>query len=659
MIPTKSNIAKENCVPISSNCVVWQGPNLPCIGICTGDSVSDVVYRVAVEICNLKDSFGFTDVDLTCLLKICTTVPEPQKTLTAILNLIISKVCCLSDITDEILIKINTTPAEPEVVLANCFHVTNPQGVPLTVLPVSAYVAQIGIKICDEIVPLLASHSATLVSLQTQINNIPDPTPIPDIVPNCLTGNGVIPNVPTPIDTVVEELERQFCVLTNALGPTNEIIRVSGQCNLSTTPTDLNVGNFLSTGLPLVSNGNWNTTPRNLAETLQNLWLVACDLRGAVKLIQDNCCKISCKDILVNFDVLYSQTTDPASGKPQITLTLFFGVDGVNIPSTFYDCDQTNFTQLTITDQHGHSVIRTIKIRDLINQTGILDNPLTIGNGYDLVLLGTSLNPKDDLTITADVCLTDGTTTCIKCLNINVPYTSATCNFCKITASCDKIKENNTGFVILTYIDNETGDSQTTRINNCEFLVIPQDITPVSYTASGPITLTSDCSGLIESFQAVNSNLACYALVLTADEKPDTGGWQSPWMQGQMFITGYKINGVLYTTLGPNTPRVGANGGVQFDDLKNSILSNNLVSDLFIDITTALHENSTADGGLGSICFKTTAAIGDTMTITIRSVLASVKDPHIELKVQPISYYAPIPFAGLCECSVDTTPIQP
>ena len=523
MIPIKSNTNKENCVPVSSNCVIWQGPNLPCIGLCTGDSVSDVIYRVAVEVCDLKDSFGFTDVDLTCLLTICTTVPEPQKTLSAILNLVINKVCCLSDITNEIIAQINATPTEMELILANCFHVTNPQGVPLTVLPISAYVTQIGIKICDEIVPVLASHSATLISLQTQINNIPDPTPIPDVVPNCLTGNGVIPNVPTPIDVVVEELERQFCVLTNALGPSTEIIKVSGQCNLSNTPTDLNEGNFLSTGLPLVSAGNWNTTPVNLAETLQNLWLIACDLRGAVKLIQDNCCKISCKDILVNFDVLYSQTTDQATGKPQITLTLFFGVDGVNIPSTFYDCDQTNFTELTITDQHGHSVRKIIKIRDITNQTGILDDPLNLGNGYDLVLLGTSLNPKDDLTITADVCLTDGTTTCIKCLNIYVPYVLASCDFCKIDASCNSA--DNTGYAILSYIDNSTKLTQTTTIHNCESIIISQDITPVGYALSGQITITSkECPSLISAFEAVQENIVCFAFPIAASYTDQGGG---------------------------------------------------------------------------------------------------------------------------------------
>ena len=41
MIPTNSNNL-TNCDPISSNCVIWQGPDLPCVEICTGDTISDV-----------------------------------------------------------------------------------------------------------------------------------------------------------------------------------------------------------------------------------------------------------------------------------------------------------------------------------------------------------------------------------------------------------------------------------------------------------------------------------------------------------------------------------------------------------------------------------------------------------------------------------------
>ena len=37
--------------PISSNSVIWQGPNISCINLCKGDSVSDIVYKLAVELC--------------------------------------------------------------------------------------------------------------------------------------------------------------------------------------------------------------------------------------------------------------------------------------------------------------------------------------------------------------------------------------------------------------------------------------------------------------------------------------------------------------------------------------------------------------------------------------------------------------------------------
>jgi hypothetical protein len=93
MTPSKSNKLKENCSPISSNCVVWQGEDLPCIGLCRGDSISDVTYKLAEEICSIKNNFNLTDVDLECILTVCKPTPEPAKTIGNILNLIINKVC--------------------------------------------------------------------------------------------------------------------------------------------------------------------------------------------------------------------------------------------------------------------------------------------------------------------------------------------------------------------------------------------------------------------------------------------------------------------------------------------------------------------------------------------------------------------------------------
>ena len=39
------NLDTTPCSPIASNCVVWTGPNIPCINLCKGDTVSDVVFK--------------------------------------------------------------------------------------------------------------------------------------------------------------------------------------------------------------------------------------------------------------------------------------------------------------------------------------------------------------------------------------------------------------------------------------------------------------------------------------------------------------------------------------------------------------------------------------------------------------------------------------
>ena len=60
------NLDNKPCSPISSNCVVWQGPDIPCIKLCIGDTVSDVVFAMATELCTILDTLKVTNYDLTC-----------------------------------------------------------------------------------------------------------------------------------------------------------------------------------------------------------------------------------------------------------------------------------------------------------------------------------------------------------------------------------------------------------------------------------------------------------------------------------------------------------------------------------------------------------------------------------------------------------------
>ena len=45
MIPNKSNTT-NGCDSTSSNCVVWQGPDLTCVDVCNGDTVSDIIAKL-------------------------------------------------------------------------------------------------------------------------------------------------------------------------------------------------------------------------------------------------------------------------------------------------------------------------------------------------------------------------------------------------------------------------------------------------------------------------------------------------------------------------------------------------------------------------------------------------------------------------------------
>ena len=64
--------SKENgAVWASSDTVIWQGPDIPCIKICKGDSVSDIVFKLATELCDVLDTLDVSKYDISCLNLSC------------------------------------------------------------------------------------------------------------------------------------------------------------------------------------------------------------------------------------------------------------------------------------------------------------------------------------------------------------------------------------------------------------------------------------------------------------------------------------------------------------------------------------------------------------------------------------------------------------
>lgn len=79
----------NGCIPISSNCVIWQGPKIPCLNLCKGDSITEVLYKFATDYCALLEQLDPTKYDLTCL----NNVNCPPESFQELIQAIIDKIC--------------------------------------------------------------------------------------------------------------------------------------------------------------------------------------------------------------------------------------------------------------------------------------------------------------------------------------------------------------------------------------------------------------------------------------------------------------------------------------------------------------------------------------------------------------------------------------
>ena len=61
------NLTKDNCTAMSSNCVVWQGPNIPCLDICKGASLTEVMYQIATSFCEMFEQLDPDNYNTECL----------------------------------------------------------------------------------------------------------------------------------------------------------------------------------------------------------------------------------------------------------------------------------------------------------------------------------------------------------------------------------------------------------------------------------------------------------------------------------------------------------------------------------------------------------------------------------------------------------------
>lgn len=258
------NLDNKPCSPISSNCVVWQGPDIPCIHLCTGDTVSDVVSAMATELCTILDTLKVSNYDLTCFNSQACGPEDFQ----ALIQFLIEKICELEGVTPET----KDIPTCPDCVVsvADCF-VTGTQ----TTMQLVDYVQLIGERVCSIIteISLIQTQITDILIRVTNLENAPVPTfTLPTFTLTCTVGSLTGTQ---SIDTVlIEFINNVWCQFYAETGTTAELDAAGKQKCLGDADTQLNTGTAFSTNPNWILDANYDT----LADAINNIWVVLCDV---------------------------------------------------------------------------------------------------------------------------------------------------------------------------------------------------------------------------------------------------------------------------------------------------------------------------------------------------------------------------------------------
>lgn len=273
------NFDNSPCSPTSSNCVIWGGPDLPCINLCKGDSITDVVEKIALELCTILDTLNISSYDLSCFsLANC----SPQ-TFTDLINFLIVKVCALENINPDsgggVTPPSVGCPTDCFVEVAPCFVVGS-----ATVMNLTNYVTTIGEKICD-LVDSVALQQIAIDSLDNRVYQleIAGPPVIPVLTMVMAEELPSVPSLPagstqliqTVVDSFINQIWFPFVATTGDSGLLSTAI--SNQTVAATDISKVNPAAQMSAQYPSL----WTTPTGTIAGTINNIWACIEDLRNA------------------------------------------------------------------------------------------------------------------------------------------------------------------------------------------------------------------------------------------------------------------------------------------------------------------------------------------------------------------------------------------
>jgi len=329
------------------------------VQICEGESINPIVYRSFVNLCTILEELNLEGLNLTCLGNLIDTTRSLNEVFNLLIDRLCiesDKVnqledvitqfytanlpFCLQEFNDQLTITKLPLPEYYQKVAAKiCLYLAD-----ITILETeyASFLPQLEL-LKDEIDQLCNATSLLVTPICTNPNpgveiissglldpvtalintatphgyNNGDIVTITGVIPNFYNGiwevtvisnnafsiasDGAFPpyigNGTTALSTQItvatayENLEAIYCLLKNYTGSFLEMTSVIDiQC------TDMNNQKRL-TGTGLMSSiPGWNLSPSTIGQNMQNLWLTICDLRYAVKKIEETCVSKDCLD---------------------------------------------------------------------------------------------------------------------------------------------------------------------------------------------------------------------------------------------------------------------------------------------------------------------------------------------------------------------------
>ena len=408
MIPNKSNTT-NGCDNTSSNCVIWQGPDLTCVDICNGDTISDVVAKLAEQLCECcgltgegKSARSASSIDIRTVNQLCLESDYGKASnVQILLNNIIDKLCKSTGQSEADVC--SCSMPIPECLRENARNYLNTTDTISTMVlhdpnTNKGYAHFLAEQLCLSVVAIndvkrqMNSLDGRVLALESKSNR--KTTAVLPKVTLAIGGSGR----PQSLDSAV-------VATNNALNLYATLIGTTGQINtaLAAAPQLGNRNRLSSAGL-MSSARNWISVPRNLAQSFQNLWLTMLDTRNALENIKETVANPLCEDI--TFKVNATLKKDAVGSVTEMN----FDFSETSIPTQYNDCNSG--TKITVTDSSLNTISFNVNVAGLLQSS---NKPYRLTSNQ----MG-ALDLSSNYSVRVEFCATNGDNQCSEIQNFTV-----------------------------------------------------------------------------------------------------------------------------------------------------------------------------------------------------------------------------------------------